>query len=69
MKSFTMANGEQVAMMLGISMTLTWFGDTLDSQGWLPMPTLASIMPMGLALCSSLHRKKKKVEVVREVDG
>ena len=50
LKSSTMTNGEQFAMMLGISMTLTWFADSLVSQGWLPMPTLAPIMARGLAL-------------------
>ena len=50
LKSSTMTNGEQFVMMLGISMTLTWFADSLVSQGWLPMPTLAPIMGRGLAL-------------------
>lgn len=49
-KFFTMTNGEQFAMMLGTSMTLTWFADSLVSQSWLPMPTLAPIMVKGLAL-------------------
>ena len=49
-KSSTMTNGEQFAMMLGTSMTLTWFADSLVSQDWLPMPTLALIMARGLAL-------------------
>ena len=31
-------------------MTLAWFADSLDSQGWLPMPTLAPIMAKGLDL-------------------
>ena len=50
LKSSTMTNGEQFAMMLGISMTLTWFADSLASQGWLPVPTLAPIMARELAL-------------------
>ena len=50
LKSSTMTHGEQFAMMLGISMTLTWFVDSLVSQGWLPMPTLAPVMARGLAL-------------------
>ena len=36
LKSSTMTNGEQFAMMLGASMTLTWLADSLVSQGWLP---------------------------------
>ena len=50
LKSSTMTNGEQFAMMLGISMTPTWFADRLVFQGWLPMPSLAPIMVRGLAL-------------------
>ena len=50
LKSSTMINGEQFAMMLGISMTLMWFADSLVSRGWLPMPTLVPIMAKGLAL-------------------
>ena len=50
LKSSTMTNGEQFAMMLGISMTHTWFADSLVSQGWLPVPTLAPLMARGLAL-------------------
>ena len=50
LKSSTMTNGEQFAIMLGISMTLTWFADSLASQGWLPMPTLEPIMAKGLDL-------------------
>ena len=50
LKSSTMTHGEQFAMMLGISMTLMWFADSLDSKGWLLMPTLAPVMARGLAL-------------------
>ena len=50
LKSSIMTNGEQFVMMLGISMTLTWFADSLVSRGWLPMPTLAPIIARGLAL-------------------
>jgi len=50
LKSSTMTHGEQFAMMVGISMTLTWFADSLVSQGWHPMPTLEPIMARGLAL-------------------
>ena len=49
-KFSTKTNGEQFAMMLGISMTLTWFADSLVFQGWLPIPSLAPIMVRGLAL-------------------
>ena len=50
LKFSTMSNGEQFAMMIGTSMTLTWFADSLAFQGWLPMPTLAPIMAKGLDL-------------------
>ena len=50
LKSFTMTSGEQFAMMAGISMTLTWFADSLASQGWLPMPTLTPVMARGPAV-------------------
>lgn len=50
LKSSIMTHGEQFAIMLGISMTLTLFADSLVSQGWLPMPTLAPVMTRGLAL-------------------
>ena len=50
LKSSTMTNGEQFAIMLGISMTLTWFADSLASQDWLSMPILAPIMAKGLDL-------------------
>ena len=50
LKSSIMTNGEQFAMMVGTSMTLTWFADSLAFQGWLPMPTLAPIMAKGLDL-------------------
>ena len=50
LKSSTMTNGEQFAMMLGISVTLTWFAESLDFQGWRPVPTLAPIMVRGQAL-------------------
>ena len=48
LKSSTMTNGEQFAMMVGTSMTLTWFADSLAFQGWLPMPTLVPSMAKGL---------------------
>ena len=50
LKSSTMTNGEQFAMMIGTSMTLTWFADSLALQGWLPMPTLAPFLAKGLDL-------------------
>ena len=50
LKSSTMTNGEQFAMMFGTSMTLTWFADSLAFQGWLPMPTLVPTMAKGLDL-------------------
>ena len=50
LKSSSMTNGEQFAMMVGKSMTLTWFADSLAFQGCLPMPTLAPIMAKGLDL-------------------
>ena len=50
LKSSTMTNGEQFVMMIGTSMTLTWFADSLAFQGWLPMPTLALTMAKGLDL-------------------
>ena len=50
LKSSTLTHGEQFAMMPGISMTLTWFADSLVSQGWLPMPLLAPTMARGLDL-------------------
>ena len=50
LKSSTMTNGEQFVMILGISMTHTWFADSLVSQGWLLMPTVAPLMARGLAL-------------------
>ena len=50
LKSSTMTNGEQFATMIGISMTLTWFADSLAFQGWLPMRPPAPIMAKGLVL-------------------
>ena len=50
LKSSTMTNGEQFAMMIGTSLTLTWFADSLAFQGWLPMPTLAPFLAKGLDL-------------------
>ena len=50
LKSSTMTNGEQFAMIIGTSMTPTWFADSLAFQGWLPMPTLTPIMAKGLDL-------------------
>ena len=67
LKSSTMSNGEQFATMLGISMTLTWFADSLDSQGWLPMPTLAPIMAKGQDLFGWMTWRVQAVNLISSI--
>ena len=67
LKSSTMSNGEQFAIMLGISMTLTWSADSLDSQGWLPMPTLAPIMAKGLDLFGWMTWRVQAVNLISSI--
>ena len=50
LKSSTTTNGEPFATTLGTSMTLTWFANSLVSQGWLALPTLWPTTAKGLAL-------------------
>ena len=64
-----MTNGEQCAIMLGISMTLTWFADSLGSQGWLPMPTLAPIMARGLDLFGWMTWRVQAVNHISTIAG
>ena len=67
LKSSTMTNGEQFAIMLGISMTLKWFADSLASQGWLPMPTLAPIMAKGLDLFGWMTWRVQAVNLISTI--
>ena len=44
------SDGEQFAMIPGMPMTLTWFGNSLAPQSWLPKPTMSPAMARELAL-------------------
>ena len=67
LKSSTMTSGEQFAIMLGISMTLKSFADSLASQGWLPMPTLAPIMAKGLDLFGWMTWRVQAVNLISTI--